>query len=75
VSGLFTVKDAIYVLDEIVDVYYNDLLPSKKLKEHLKVNGLEGKRLGIVRHPFIDRVTADNSAVVRAFEKHIKTLR
>ncbi|RDX80559.1 hypothetical protein CR513_38884, partial [Mucuna pruriens] len=65
-----TVADAVYVLDEIVD-FYNGLNPPLGFKEHLKLDGLKGKRL----HPFIDRLTPDNSAVVPAFEKHIKTLR
>ncbi|KAK7393641.1 hypothetical protein VNO78_22200 [Psophocarpus tetragonolobus] len=73
-----TVEDAVYVLDEIVDRYYVDPIfpfPSDSFKNHLKPDGLKGKRLGIVRHPFIDLVTAVNSIAVRTFEKHIKTLR
>ncbi|TKY53665.1 carbon-nitrogen ligase, with glutamine as amido-N-donor [Spatholobus suberectus] len=68
-----TVADAVYVLDEIVDNIFTLFIYPEGFKKYLKVDGLKGKRLGIVRHPFFDIL--NNTAVNRAFDKHFKTLR
>ncbi|TKY75478.1 Carbon-nitrogen ligase [Spatholobus suberectus] len=76
-----TVQDAVYVLDVIVGIDYNDpatinaskYIPPGGYKQYLKVDGLKGKRLGIVREPFISLL--NDSDITQAFEKHTETLR
>ncbi|XP_065865375.1 probable amidase At4g34880 [Euphorbia lathyris] len=75
-----TVSDAVYVLDAIVGTDYNDgatrgasqYIPYGGYKQFLKVYGLKGKRLGVVRNPFL---SSSSKAESRAFENHLQTLR
>ncbi|XP_050261100.1 probable amidase At4g34880 isoform X3 [Quercus robur] len=75
-----TVSDAVYVLDEIVGLDYNDkatikaskYIPHGGYKQFLKVNGLKGKRLGIVRKPFYN---FRNDTLKKIFAQHLDTLR
>lgn len=57
-----TVSDAVYVLDSIVGFDIRDLeatraaakfIPAGGYKQFLNEDGLKGKRLGVVRHPFL----------------------
>lgn len=74
-----TVADAVYVLDVIAGFDENDegtieaskYIPLGGYKQFLKPEGLKGKRLGIVRHPFVEK----ESDVSQAFELHVQTLR
>ncbi|XP_016451991.1 putative amidase At4g34880 [Nicotiana tabacum] len=77
-----TVADSVHVLDVIVGFDHNDaaatraaekLIPPGGYTRFLKVDGLKGKRLGIVREPFFN--FTDNPALAQAFEKHLQTLR
>lgn len=76
-----TVTDAVYVLDVIAGFDPNDeatreaakYIPEGGYKQFLKEDGLEGKRLGVVRHPFMEKM--QNTAESAAFELHINTLR
>ncbi|KAL9391320.1 hypothetical protein Peur_015240 [Populus x canadensis] len=75
-----TVSDAVHVLDAIVGVDSNDnetkaaskYIPCGGYKQYLKPNGVKGKRLGIVRNPFLSFVSEPES---QAFENHLQTLR
>lgn len=75
-----TVSDAVIVLDAIVGVDYNDAatgeaskyIPYGGYKQFLKPYGLKGKRLGIVRNPFLGFASKAES---QAFEYHLRTLR
>ncbi|KAL9354279.1 hypothetical protein Peur_052249 [Populus x canadensis] len=75
-----TVSDAVIVLDAIVGVDYNDratqeaskYIPHGGYKQFLKPYGLKGKRLGIVRNPFLGFASKAES---QAFEYHLQTLR
>ncbi|XP_073149798.1 probable amidase At4g34880 [Henckelia pumila] len=76
-----TVSDAVHVLDAIVGFDYNDAeatraaskyIPIGGYTQFLKANGLQGKRLGIVRNPFFQ--FTDN-LVAQTFERHFETLR
>ncbi|KAG6589001.1 putative amidase, partial [Cucurbita argyrosperma subsp. sororia] len=78
-----TVSDAVYVLDAIVGFDPMDseatkvgsqFIPSGGYKQFLKRDGLTGKRLGIVRHPFSD-LYANGSKAIQTFEHHVKLLR
>ena len=78
-----TVSDAVYVLDAIVGFDPMDseatkvgsqFIPSGGYKQFLKRDGLTGKRLGIVRHPFSD-LYANGSTAIQSFEHHVKLLR
>ncbi|XP_022989045.1 putative amidase C869.01 [Cucurbita maxima] len=78
-----TVSDAVYVLDAIVGFDPMDseatkvgsqFIPSGGYKQFLKRDGLTGKRLGIVRHPFSD-LYANESTAIQSFEHHVKLLR
>ncbi|XP_057856645.2 probable amidase At4g34880 isoform X2 [Cryptomeria japonica] len=75
-----TVSDAVYLLDEIVGYDIHDheatesaaqLIPKGGYKQFLKIDGLQGKRLGIVRNP--DLSPGSTKAV--SFEKHLETMR
>lgn len=75
-----TVSDAVYLLDEIVGYDIHDheatksaahLIPKAGYKQFLKIDGLQGKRLGIVRSP--DLSPGSSKAV--SFEKHLETMR
>ncbi|GLJ13025.1 hypothetical protein SUGI_0203560 [Cryptomeria japonica] len=75
-----TVTDAVYLLDVIVgyDVYDHkatrsaaQFIPKGGYKQFLKTEGLQGKRLGIVRNPDL----SPGSAEAISFEKHLATMR
>ncbi|OVA19855.1 Amidase [Macleaya cordata] len=78
-----TVSDAVYVLDAIVGFDPLDreatreatkFIPDGGYKQFLKEDGLQGKRLGIVRNPaFFD--FPNGSILFQAFEGHLDTLR
>ncbi|KAK7832045.1 putative amidase [Quercus suber] len=76
-----TILDAVYVLDEIVGLDYNDkatikaskYIPHGGYKQFLKVNGLKGKRLGIVRKPFYN--FGNDIFLKKIFAQHLDTLR
>lgn len=73
--------DAVYVLDAIAGVDYNDpatkaasyYIPYGGYKQFLKPYGLKGKRLGIVRNPFFN--FDKGSPLTEAFNYHLQTLR
>jgi amidase len=74
------VSDAVYVLDAIVGIDYHDhatqeaakYIPHGGYKQFLKRHALKGKRLGIVRNPFLSSASESES---QAFEHHLQTLR
>lgn len=77
-----TVSDAVYVLDVIVGLDPRDYeatseaakyIPLGGYKQFLNQDGLRGKRLGVVRHPFVDSLSRSTISV--SFEKHLNTLR
>lgn len=77
-----TVSDAVHVLDAIAGFDYNDAqatrqaekyIPYNGYKQFLKANGLQGKRIGIVREPFFN--FTDNPSEAQAFANHFRTLR
>ncbi|KAK6159559.1 hypothetical protein DH2020_006873 [Rehmannia glutinosa] len=76
-----TVLDAVYVLDVIAGLDQSDeatseaakFIPEGGYKQFLNENGLKGKRLGIVRHPFVDKM--QDTAEFAAFELHLYTFR
>lgn len=76
-----TVSDAVYVLDVIAGFDPSDeatrqvakYIPEGGYKQFLNEDGLKGKRLGIVRHPFMEKI--HDTAESAAFECHIDTLR
>ena len=76
-----TVSDAVYVLEAIVGPDQHDyeatkeaakFIPSGGYKQFLKLDGLKGKRLGVIRNPFVDSL---DKSVYQAFESHLNTLR
>lgn len=76
-----TVADAVHVLDAIVGFDYNDAqatrvaskyIPYGGFAQFLKANGLKGKRLGIVRNPFL---AFSDKLVGQTFEQHLQTLK
>ena len=76
-----TVSDAVYVLEAIVGLDEHDyeateeaakFIPSGGYKQFLKLDGLKGKRLGVIRNPFVDSL---DKSVYQAFESHLNTLR
>ncbi|XP_056689353.1 probable amidase At4g34880 isoform X2 [Spinacia oleracea] len=78
-----TVADATYVLDSIVgyDPYDSKAtrnarkyIPQGGYAQFLKINGLKGKRLGIVRDPFFDYIKGFPIQDT-AFKQHFDTLR
>ncbi|KAK8511439.1 hypothetical protein V6N12_038042 [Hibiscus sabdariffa] len=76
-----TVADAVYVLDAIVGKDSNDdatieaskYIPTGGYKQFLKINGLKGKRLGLLKDLFFD--FGDDPDLAEAFERHFSTLR
>ncbi|KAL0383976.1 UNVERIFIED_CONTAM: putative amidase [Sesamum radiatum] len=74
-----TVADAVSVLDVIAGLDPRDeatsegakFIPEGGYKQFLNENGLKGKRLGIVRHPFVEKI--HDTAELAAFELHIDT--
>lgn len=47
-------------------------IPFGGYKQFLKLDGLKGKRLGVVRKPFVD---SNKTSIFQAFESHLNTLR
>ncbi|XP_041010133.1 probable amidase At4g34880 isoform X2 [Juglans microcarpa x Juglans regia] len=77
-----TVSDAVYVLDVIVGFDPQDseatkeaakFIPVGGYKQFLDPNGLRGKRLGVVRNPFLGFL--NGSSVLQDFERHLNTMR
>lgn len=52
----------------------SEFIPSGGYKQFLKKDGLKGKRLGIVRHPF-SGFYAYESVAILTFEHHVNLLR
>lgn len=72
-----TVSDAVHVLDTIVGFDPHDFeatreaskyIPRGGYAQFLKLDGLKGKRIGIVRSPFSDSPPG-------VFKNHLKTMR
>ncbi|KAK4437670.1 putative amidase [Sesamum alatum] len=77
-----TVSDAVYVLDSIVGFDPRDseatkaaakFIPLGGYTQFLNEDGLKGKRLGVVKHPFLALSRISVSSPV--FEGHLQTLR
>ncbi|XP_058213140.1 probable amidase At4g34880 [Rhododendron vialii] len=77
-----TVSDAVQVLDVIVGFDPRDFeatkeaakfIPAGGYKQFLNLDGLKGKRLGVVRNPFL--ALSNKSTGVSTFESHLNTLR
>ncbi|KAL7237405.1 hypothetical protein ACSBR2_003653 [Camellia fascicularis] len=77
-----TVTDAVYVLNVTICFDYYDAQATKEASrciprggymQFLKVDGLKGKRLGIVRNPFFN--FANGFDLSQVFESHFQTLR
>ncbi|XP_052191849.1 probable amidase At4g34880 [Diospyros lotus] len=77
-----TVSDAVYVLDTIAGFDPRDFeatkeaakfIPKGGYKQFLNKDGLKGKRLGVVRNPFLAHL--NKSTAVPTFEHHLNTLR
>ncbi|XP_050233723.1 probable amidase At4g34880 [Mercurialis annua] len=77
-----TVSDAVYVLDAIVGFDPRDseatkeaakFIPAGGYKQFLKQDGLNGKRLGVVRHPFSDFY--NDSSILSDFDNHLEVFR
>lgn len=75
-------SDAVYVLDVIVGIDPQDyeatkeaakFIPVGGYKQFLDPNGLRGKRLGVVRKPFLGFL--NGSSVIQHFERHLNTMR
>ncbi|PSS25996.1 Amidase [Actinidia chinensis var. chinensis] len=77
-----TVSDAVQVLDAIVGFDPRDFeatqeaakfIPAGGYKQFLNVDGLKGKRLGVVMNPFLSLL--NRSTAASTFEHHLNTLR
>ncbi|XP_054787576.1 probable amidase At4g34880 [Prosopis cineraria] len=76
-----TVSDAVHVLDVIVGLDPRDeatnstaaYIPQGGYKKFLRKEGLEGKRLGVVRNPFSHPY--NGSLAISVFENHLNTMR
>ncbi|KAI8023049.1 putative amidase [Camellia lanceoleosa] len=77
-----TVTDAVYILNVTIGFDYYDAQATKEASKYiprggymqfLKVDGLKGKRLGIVRNPFFN--FANGSDLSQVFESHFQTLK
>lgn len=75
------VTDAVYMLDVIVGSDPRDevtteaakYIPEDGYKQFLKEDGLKGKQIGIVKHPFVEMI---HGAIEKsAFEHHLDLLR
>lgn len=76
-----TVSDVVYLLDAIVGFDPRDceatkeaseFIPADGYKKFLKKDGLEGKRLGIVRNPF--ETYFKDPVIVSTFDHHLEVL-
>ncbi|KAF3434624.1 hypothetical protein FNV43_RR21709 [Rhamnella rubrinervis] len=76
-----TVADAVHVLDAIAGIDHNDIATIKTSKyipkggyaQFLRLDGLKGKRIGIVRDPFFN--FGNDTFLTQTFQQHFKTLR
>ncbi|KAL9333235.1 hypothetical protein Peur_073374 [Populus x canadensis] len=77
-----TVSDVVYLLDAIVGFDPRDceatkeaseFIPADGYKKFLKKDGLKGRRLGIVRHPF--EIYFKDPVIVSTFDHHLEVLR
>ena len=77
-----TVSDAVYVLDAIVGFDPRDheatkaatkFIPVAGYKQFLNKDGLKGKKLGVLRNPFVN--LSNRSNAVPILESHLRTLR
>ncbi|CAI9087304.1 OLC1v1021341C2 [Oldenlandia corymbosa var. corymbosa] len=76
-----SVSDAVCLLNVIAGLDPRDtataeaskFIPEGGYKQFLNRNGLKGKRLGIVRHPFMENIQDSNES--KAFDHHINRLR
>ncbi|KAL2329092.1 hypothetical protein Fmac_022519 [Flemingia macrophylla] len=77
-----TVSDAVHVLDVIVGFDPRDyeatksaanFIPPGGYKQFLKKDGLKGKKLGVVRNPFLN--SYNKSSAISIFEAHLNVLR
>lgn len=77
-----TVADAVHVLDVIVGFDQRDseatesaakFIPQGGYKQFLTKEGLKGKKLGVVRNPFLNPY--NGSSVISIFEHHLNVLR
>lgn len=75
-----TVADAVHVLDAIVGYDHNDAratreaanyIPHGGYKHFLIRSGLKGKRIGVIRNPFLEI----GSLQAQVFEAHFVTMR
>ncbi|KHF99964.1 Glutamyl-tRNA (Gln) amidotransferase subunit A [Gossypium arboreum] len=76
-----TVVDAVHLLNAIVGFDPRDseatsetaqFIPDGGYKQFLNEDGIIGKRLGVVRHPYLDTL---NRSTVSTFENHLELLR
>ncbi|KAA3465657.1 Amidase [Gossypium australe] len=76
-----TVADAVHLLNAIVGFDPREseatseaaqFIPDGGYKQFLNEDGIIGKRLGVVRHPFLDTL---NRSTVSTFENHLELLR
>ncbi|KAF5443814.1 hypothetical protein F2P56_036340 [Juglans regia] len=81
-DSIGTVTDAVYLLEAIVGFDPKDyeatkaaakFIPAGGYSQFLKEDGLHGKRLGVVRYPFLD--SYNGSTAITAFEHHLNVLR
>ena len=76
-----TVADAVYALDAIVGIDHYDnatieisqYIPKGGYAQFLKADGLQAKRVGIVRDPFYN--FGNDTIATRTVDQHLKTLR
>lgn len=77
-----TVSDVVYVLDTLVGFDPRDpeatkeaakFIPPGGYKQFLNKNGLKGKRVEVVRNPFLPLFNW--SSTVQVFETHLQTFR
>ncbi|XP_027111895.1 probable amidase At4g34880 isoform X2 [Coffea arabica] len=76
-----TVSDAVYLLDVIAGYDPRDaatieaskFFPNGGYKQFLRRDGLRGKRLGIVTHPFLEKI--HDSAESASFKHHVDKIR
>ncbi|TKY67689.1 carbon-nitrogen ligase, with glutamine as amido-N-donor [Spatholobus suberectus] len=77
-----TVSDAVHVLDVIVGFDPRDyeatksatkFIPPNGYKQFLKKEGLKGKKLGVLRNPFLNPYNGSNA--ISIFENHLNLLR
>src|ERR1044072_3808968 len=77
-----TVSDAVHVLDVIVGFDPRDseatesatkFIPPGGYKQFLRRGGLKGKKIGVVRNPFLN--SYNGSIAISIFEDHLNVLR